>query len=80
MTAGGTRLSRNGRQYPAAPLTRQERGRAIRLAHFLVHDRGLSIRRARQVMAADYGVTRSVGIIARDLADYECPACAESDS
>jgi hypothetical protein len=53
MTVSGTRLSRNGKQYPAVPLTRQELGQAIRLAHFLVHDRGLSIRRARQVMMED---------------------------
>jgi hypothetical protein len=80
VTAPATRLSRNGKQYPAAPLTRQELGQAIRLAHFLVHDRGLSIRRARQVMIEDYQVRWSIGSIARDLAGFVCPACADMDS
>lgn len=80
MTAPATRLSRNGKLYPAAPLTRQELGQAIRLAHYLVHDRGMSIRRAQQVMIEDYQVRRAVGSIARDLAGYECPSCAETDS
>lgn len=80
MTAPATRLSRNGKQYPAVALSRQERGRAIRLAHHLVHDRGMSIRRARQVMIDDYQVRRSVGSIARDLAGYMCPACEDMDS
>jgi hypothetical protein len=80
VTASGTRLSRNGKQYPAAPLTRQERGQAIRLAHLLVHDRGLSIRHARQVMIEDYQIRRSIGSIARDLAGYVCPLCPDADS
>jgi hypothetical protein len=80
VTANGTRLSRNGKMYPAARLTREELGRAHRAAHFLVHDRGLSIRRAQQVMAEDYGIRRSVGIIARDLTDFVCPACDDMNS
>jgi hypothetical protein len=79
VTAPATRLARNGKQYPVRPLNRQELGQAIRLAHLLVHDRGLSIRRARQVMIEDYQVRRSVGSIARDLAGFECPACADTD-
>lgn len=80
MTADGTRLSQNGKLYPAARLTQEELGRAHRAAHFLVHDRGLSIRRAQQVMAEDYGIRRSVGTIARDLADFVCPSCDDVDS
>jgi hypothetical protein len=80
VTASGTRLSRNGKQYPAALLTREQLNRARRAAHVLVHDRGLSIRRAQQVMAEDYGIRRSVGIIARDLADFTCPSCDDVDS
>jgi len=79
VTAGGTRLSRNGKQYPAAPLSREQLNRARHLAHRLVHEHGLSLRRARQVMAEDYGIRRSVGIIHRDLADFLCPACADAD-
>jgi hypothetical protein len=49
----------------------------MRLArHNLVHRDGLSIRAAQQVMAGEHAIKRSVGIIARDLADYECPHCA----
>jgi hypothetical protein len=64
----------DGKLYPPRPLTRAERNRARWLAHNLVHRDGLSIRAAQRAMAAQ-GVRRSVGIIARDLADYECPAC-----
>ena len=80
MTASGTRRGQNGKSYPATRLTRQELNRARWLAHQLVHDRGLSIRRAQKVMAETYGIRRSVGIIAKDLADFECPACAELNS
>lgn len=80
MTAPATRLSRNGRQYPARPLTREELNRARNAAHLLVHSRGLSVRRAQQVMAEDYGIRRSVGIICRDLADFVCAACDDMDS
>ena len=72
----GVRRGRDGKNYPAAPLTRTERNRARWLAHNLVHRDGLSIRAAQQVMAGEHAIKRSVGIIARDLADYECPHCA----
>ena len=71
------RRGRDGKVYPAAPLTRQERGRAIRLSHQLVHGDGLSIRAAQKVMAESYGLRRSRGAIAADLADFECPRCAD---
>ena len=54
---------RDGRLYPAVPLTREERNRARWLAHRLVHRDGLSIRHARQVMLVKHGVRRSIGII-----------------
>src|SRR5579859_5865226 len=62
----------DGKSYPGRALTRQERGQAIRLAHQLVHERHLSIRAARRVMAQAHGVWRSVGSIAADLDGYEC--------
>jgi hypothetical protein len=66
----------DGKLYPAQPLTHAERNRARWLAHNLVHRDGLTIRQAQRTMIESYGVRRSVGIIARDLRDYECPACS----
>jgi len=73
------RRGRDGKDYPARPLTRQERARAIRLAHQLVHDHHLSVRVAQQVMADRYGIRRAVGSIAHDLEAFECQACAEPE-
>jgi hypothetical protein len=70
-----TRRGRDGKSYPATPLTREERNRARRLAHQLVHRDGLSIRAVQQRMA-EAGIHRSIGTIAADLAGYECPHCA----
>lgn len=75
----GTRRGRDGRLYRSAPMTRRERSAAIRLSHRLVCQDGLSIR-AAQARMAEAGIRRSVGIIARDLADFECPACADVDT
>jgi hypothetical protein len=66
---------RDGRLYPASPLTPEERRRARMLAHNLVHRDRLSIRFAQQVMAEQYGLRRSVGAIARDLAGWVCDLC-----
>lgn len=76
VSAAETRRGRDGKSYPASPLTREQRNRARRTAHALVCRDGLSIR-AAQARMAEAGVRRSIGIIARDLADYECPACAD---
>ena len=65
----------DGKLYAARPLTRQERARAINLAHRLVHGEGWSIRAARRVMADRHGVFRSAGAIAADLVNYVCPRC-----
>jgi hypothetical protein len=73
------RRGRDGKDYPAAPLTRTERRRARWLSHTLIHRDGLSIRAARKVMAESHGVRRSVGAIAADLRGYECAACAEPE-
>lgn len=77
MNATGTRRGRDGKSYPVRPLTRQERGAAIRLSHRLVCEQGMSIRAAQQVMAEEHGIRRSRGTIAADLADYECALCAD---
>lgn len=75
----GVRTGLDGKAYPSRRLSRQERGRAIRLEHQLVCQRGLSIRAAQAQMAAA-GLRRSRGIIAHDLEAYECDACADVDT
>ena len=76
MSAIDTRQGRDGRKYPARALTRQERGAAIRAVHRLVCERGLSIR-AAQAQMTEEGTRRSRGAIAADLANFECPRCAD---
>ena len=80
MTTTQVRRGRDGKLYPAAPLTRTERGRARWLAHQLVHADGLSIRAAQAAMVQTHGLRRSRGAIAADLAGYECPRCADLDT
>jgi hypothetical protein len=46
------------------------------MIHHLHCRDGLSIRAAQRVMLGRYGIRRSTGILCRDLANYECPACA----
>jgi hypothetical protein len=68
----------DGRLYPVGgQLPVAVRARAIRLVHTLVHRDGLSIRAAQRVMLDQHGLRRSLGILARDLAAFECPECAE---
>lgn len=61
--------------YPARPLMHEQRNRARWLAHNLVHRDGLSVRQAQRVMAAQHGIRRSVGTIARNLVLFACPQC-----
>lgn len=68
------RTGRDGKSYPATPLSRAERNRARWTAHRLVCRDGLSIRAAQQAMA-EAGLRRSTGIIASDLANFRCPDC-----
>ncbi len=63
--------------YPARPLTREQRNRARWLAHNLVHRDGMSIRAAQKIMRESYALRRSVGVIARDLALFECSRCQD---
>jgi hypothetical protein len=76
MTASGTRRGLDGKSYSAAPLTSDQRDRAINATHFLICGQGLSIRAAQALMAERYGIRRSRGAIAADLARFECDACA----
>jgi len=75
VTAPGQVKGTDGKLYQATPLTKPERNRARWLAHHLVHRDGWSIRAARRIMADRYGVFRSTGAIAADLANYVCPHC-----
>ena len=72
------RVRSDGKRYPVTwKLPDKERGRAIRLAHELVHGRGMSIRAAQAAMLADHAVRRSVGQMHHDLAAYVCPRCED---
>jgi hypothetical protein len=69
---------RDGKLYPlGGVLEPAERNRARWLAHNLVCRDHLSIREAQRVMLSQHGIRRSLGIIHRDLASYQCPVCAE---
>lgn len=74
-----TRTGRDGKAYPARPLTREELNRARWLAHNLVCRDHHSVRAAQQLLA-QAGIRRSIGTIAADLADFECPHCADPNT
>ena len=70
------RRGRDGKLYPpGGDLPEQERWRAIRLVHNLVHRDHLSIRAAQRVMLGQYAIRRSLGMLHRDLTGYACPVC-----
>ena len=72
------RVRSDGKRYPLTwRLPDKDRGRAIRLAHRLVHADKLSIRAAQRVMLAEHGVRRSVGQLHHDLAAYVCRECED---
>jgi hypothetical protein len=66
---------RDGRLYPAVPLTAAERARAINLAHALVCRDRLTYRQAQQAMLSGYAVRRSLGAIYKDVRNYGCKIC-----
>jgi hypothetical protein len=67
----------DGKTYPAGGvLPPRERNAARWLIHNLHCRDGLSVRAAQRVMA-EQGVRRSLGILHRDLANYECPSCRD---
>jgi len=67
---------RDGKLYPVGGhMPRAQRNRARWLAHRLRCQDGLSVRQVQAAMEQQ-GVRRSIGIIARDLRLFECPACA----
>jgi hypothetical protein len=80
VNTAGTRRGRDGKLYPVAPLSRQQRNRVRWLAHQLVHRDGMSIRFAQREIAERLGIRRSRGSILADLRDYQCPDCADVDT
>lgn len=70
---------RDGKRYPAGPLTTRQLAEARGLAHWLVHRDRMSIRAAQRVMLERYGVRRAVGTIARDLELFTCPHCEDRE-
>lgn len=74
-------VGRDGKRYPVGgDLPPDQRRRARWMIHNLHCRDGLSIRAAQQVMLEQHGLRRSIGILARDLRDYQCPACAEPET
>jgi hypothetical protein len=71
------RQYRDGRRYPAEPLTREQRNRLRWLAHNLHCRDGQTIRQVQATMLESYAVRRSIGAIHGDLTRFECPHCAE---
>jgi hypothetical protein len=67
----------DGKLYPEHPLSREQRDRARRLAHDLHCRDRLSVRQVRRALAENFGIWRSRGAIAADLANYECSRCAD---
>jgi hypothetical protein len=65
----------DGKFYPLAVRSAAEVARLRDLEHQLHCGGGLSIR-ATQAAMLDRGVRRSIGMIHRDLRQYECPRCA----
>jgi hypothetical protein len=70
-------VGRDGKRYPVGgDLPPADRNRARWLIHNLHCRDKLPIREAQRVMLEQHGLRRSLGILHRDLAAYECPACA----
>jgi hypothetical protein len=80
VSAAEVRRGTDGKLYPAAPLSRQQRNRVRWLAHQLVHRDGMSIRFAQREIAERLGIRRSRGSILADLRDYQCPDCTDVDT
>jgi hypothetical protein len=70
----------DGKLYPVRCLTPAERAGTRVLAHRLHCRDRLTVRAAQRIMAAGYGLRRSLGAISKDLTGWECPLCAEPGS
>ena len=69
---------RDGKLHPpGGKLPDKDRWRAVRIAHQLVHGRGLSIRAAQAVLLAEHGIRRSFGSVQHDLKAFSCPRCED---
>jgi hypothetical protein len=73
------KAGKDGKRYPAGPLTDEERRRARDLAHHLHCRARLSVRQAQRVLAEQYGYRRAVGTIMRDLELFTCDWCEDRE-
>jgi hypothetical protein len=72
------KAGRDGKLYPAGgDLPAAARNQARWLIHNLHCRDKLPIRAAQTIMLEQHGLRRSLGILARDLRDYECPSCRD---
>jgi hypothetical protein len=67
---------RDGKLYPAQRRSDAELDRIVVLTHQARCELGLSVR-ATVDRLAGYGIRRSVGAVARDLALYQCSRCKD---
>lgn len=72
------RPGRDGKLYqtPWLRAVPAELNRVRWLTHRLHCQQGLSHRAVQRTLLDQHGIRRSTGVIARDLALFECPSCA----
>jgi len=64
--------------YPAdLPRSRAELLRLVALSHTLRCGRKLTYSLVQETLAAEFGVRRSIGAIAKDLHTFKCPLCVD---
>jgi hypothetical protein len=68
---------RDHKLYPLGlPRPAAEHARLVGLSHTLRCRRRLPFREIQRVLAAEFGIRRSLGAICRDLRVYQCDYCA----
>ena len=71
------RRGKDHKLYPAVMrLPRAELNKIRRLTHKIHCEGGLTEAATRRELLEGHGIRRSAGIVHRDLAAFECPACA----
>jgi hypothetical protein len=78
MTAAAHRRGRDGKAYPAHPLSEAGRVRIARRVHQLRCTGGLTVQGVRAALAAE-GITRSAGSVHADLHRWRCTHCSSPD-
>ncbi|MER5259747.1 hypothetical protein [Streptomyces sp. NPDC002855] len=69
-------LGLDGKSYPGAWLSADDRTRLVGIAHRLSHEEGLSVRQIIARIADDYGIRRSVGWVSTALRTWKCSGCS----